>query len=249
MNQKKHWGKHMLTIMILGVLAFLAAGSSIRDHAKKGMKAYKAGDYEKAKKLWEKSSHITDPDYYTYAEACWFLGEIYYDEGNEEKALEYKIKAYNYLLEDDFRIKEAKKMESGVYDKMMSDPQIRKKLAQQEKERKERAAAEAKKQFVGTWSFYTINKDGKSYSKSNLIRYPQQVVFKENGTGYVNTPTYPDGADDHSNFTWSYQNGELTTSLTAMRVGMNEEGYVWCNSSAITKNMGLERVFVFFKKN
>ncbi|SFI39987.1 Lipocalin-like domain-containing protein [Treponema bryantii] len=248
MNLKKHCGKHVLTIVIFGVFAFLAGGSTY-DAQGKTIKAFKEGDYNKVKKIGEGSSDIKKPTTMSDAEACWYLGEVWFMEGDEEKALDYKIKAYNTIIGDYFKNESVQKNNPDFYNRMINDSQIKKILAKQEKEKQEKAAAEAKKGIVGTWSFYTINKDGKSYSKSNLKRYPQQVVFKENGTGYVNTPTYPDGADDHSNFTWSYQNGELTTSLTAMRVGMNEEGYVWCNCSAITKNMGLERVFVFFKKN
>ncbi len=246
MNLKKHWNKHALTIIIIGFFAFLAAGSTI-SAPEKTVKAFKEGDYAKAKKIGEASPDVKSVNDMVSAEARWYLGEIYYKEGDVEKALESKIKAYNYVMGSSSKQERCFKDNPDFYYRMINDPQINEQLAIQEKEQKKRAAAEVKKQYVGTWSFYTVNKDGKSYNRSNLLRYPKQVVFKENGTGYVNTPT-TSGADSHSDFTWDLVDGKLSTSLSGMKLGMNKSGYIVCSWSAIKYDMGLERVDIFFTK-
>ncbi len=238
---RKNLCKHVGTLIILGVFAFLAAGSLLDSPREKGEKAYKAGKYEKARKIWENLSDVTNPKYVWDAEACWYLGEICYQDGDIDKASEYKTKAWNYYAEKG-------EINKDLYSRIKNDPQMKEILAKQEKENREKAALEAGKQFVGTWSFYTVNKDGKSYSKSNLLRYPQKVVFKENGTGYVNTPT-ASGSDSHSDFTWSLVDGQLSTSLSGMKLAMNKSGYIVCRCNAIKNNMGFELVDIFFTKD
>lgn len=91
MNLKKNLGRHLIMLAVLGVFGLLAAGSTI-DAYGKGMKAYQAGDYAKAKKIWSESSDVKSLNNTDYIEAAWYLGEIYQKEGDEEAALDMENK-------------------------------------------------------------------------------------------------------------------------------------------------------------
>lgn len=221
-------GKHLLMFTLLVFFALLALGSS---SAKKGLEYAKKGQYEKALKEFEGDSPYAP-------EELFYLGKTYQALGREKDAENSYIKAWNQCVKYDSYREDFMKNYSSEYRELAS--MIEKIQIQREKE-------EAVKKFVGVWNFYTVNKDGKSYSKSNLLRYPQKVVIKENGTGYVNTPT-ASGEDSHSDFTWTVEGGNISTSLQGMRLGLNSQGYIVINCSAIKRNMGLERVDVFFKK-
>lgn len=241
---KTKWSKHILMFTLLVFFGLLASGS-MEDDNKKVIKQYEKGNYEKAKEIAEGNSYFTNVINEYDIIACYYVGLIYENEGNEEKALKYKIPAYNKVLDSRYADRVdaiVPKLSSRIY----FDSQLKQQLAKQEKEQAAKAAAEALKKFIGVWKFYTVNKDGKSYNKANLLRYPKVIVLREDGTGYINTPT-ASGADSKESFTWTANGNKVSTSLS-YRFGMSPSGYLTWSGSALKVNMGLEHVDVFFKK-
>lgn len=229
MNLKKHWAKHFVTLVILVIFGFLASGSL--DDTKDGMKAYKSGNYQKAKKIWSNSSDLSYLSKPEEIEACWYLGELYQQDGDEENALKYKVRAYNAAV-DSFTSREFQEKDSELYSTMCSDSLILQAIRRQQAEK-----------YVGTWTLQYTHHNGQSYSTSNLRTYPKSVVLNENGTGtiyFVNAK--------NNDFSWSVSNGQLILTGTNFNFGMNSQGFIYLTCPVIKQNLGITYADFLFKK-
>lgn len=236
MNLKKNWAKHLLMLMILGIFGILAAGSTI-DAYGKGMKAYQAGDYAKAKKIWSESPDVKNANSNDSIEALWYLGEIYQQEGDEEKALECKAKAYNATVGSNYTLNKIQEKKADLWEKMSTDSLIA-------SAQKKQAAEKAVKKAAGTWSMFRCQYDGKKYDTGKLKAYPTKIVLNENGTGTM----YWEGANN-VNFNWSSDNGYMSFSGTDLNIKMNKQGYIVCACAAIKwDNFGIIWADFFFEK-
>lgn len=238
MNLKKNLGRHLIMLAVLGVFGLLAAGSTI-DAYGKGMKAYQAGDYAKAKKIWSESSDVKSLNNTDYIEAAWYLGEIYQKEGDEEAALEWKTKAYNRAVGDTYSAEKFRNEKSATYEIMLADSLIKTALAKQK-------AEQVKRQFVGTWNLYACQYNGKRYDTSNLRTRPKKIVLNENGTGTI----YWDYAKDND-FTWSANGGSISFSGingNGQTLGINNQGYIVLKSIGIKYDLGFIYADYFFTK-
>ena len=236
MNLKKNLGRHLIMLAVLGVFGLFAAGSTI-DAYGKGMKAYQAGDYAKAKKIWSESPDVKSLNNRDYIEAAWYLGEIYQKEGNEEAALEWKTKAYNAVVGSDYNTSRFKADKAETYEAMLSDSLIKTVLAKQK-------AEQVKQNFVGTWRLLQCQHDGSKYEVSRLQHYPKRIVLNENGTGTI----YWEYAKD-TDFTWSADGGSISFSVGSMPMVVNKSGYIVLRATVMTKNLrGILLCDFFFGK-
>ncbi len=246
MNLKKNWIKHLLMVPILAIFGFLTVGS-MDSNSVKGLKLYKEQKYEKAKKVWLNDDDVKTPSI-TKADsiaACWYLGEIFEKEGNEDKALNYKIKAYNETVKwiGNPWFSTFQEKYPGLYETMVDDNLIYKAKQKQEEERLAQEAENLKHNITGKWKVFSCKYDEKEYAMSNLRSYPKSIELNENGSGTI----YWEMAKD-VNFNWTIDGNRVIFSGTSLKLGYNNQGYIVCITPAIKHNLGIIYADFFFNK-
>lgn len=223
--------KHILTFALLLVFGLLAAGSS---SAKKGIKYYKNGEYEKALKELEGTTTDGSGD---YVDEFYFLGKTYQQLGRTSDSENALVKAWNLCVDSNSKKSEFQKKYPSEYNSLVSY------IDNLQKSR-------ARTANVGTWTLYqiqdTLNKKVLSSSVFSSAMTPKkQITLNTDGSiSPYPIKNYP--------VKWEYDEDSgfyITTLNGENKGGLNSQGYLTMNLLSVSVNGTPVYVTLFYTKD
>ncbi|MBQ0052494.1 MAG: hypothetical protein KBT11_10610 [Treponema sp.] len=239
--RNRSWIKHICALFMVLCFGFLAAGSleTSAEFDEKAVEQYKAGNIEKARKMFNKGSikeadSIHDLDKPSRAVQCYYYSKLLEKDGKNDDALKYKLLVYEHAV----KYTNLRESYKDIYKEVMNNKEIQKLVSSQQEKK-------IKNSYSGTWKRYSISdSNSKSVSESSIASntpVPDTCVIKSDGTGYFKVSG---GRTD--SFTWSVPNGKMEFSCE-FPVFVNHQGYIVYQQWASVRG-SLKRVNVFFKK-
>lgn len=228
----KFW-RHLSTVCLLMFFAILAVGSS---STKKGIKAYKKGDYDTALKELKGTTTDGSAD---FVDEFYYLGKVYSSLGQDSNAKKAFTKAYNLMANEPSKKSEFQKKYPSEYEELLGWGEEQIKI--------QKATAN-----VGTWTLYQVDerydkkKVSDSFYFSSIHKPKEHITLTEDGK------ILPSLVGNQTFFYWSYSEEagfQVLDSNGEIKGGINPQGYLQINTLTINSKGQPHHISVYYTKD